>query len=346
MRLKRLAKVVEAPTASVAVARLIASTGASTRRYATLSAGTLNGVATGQPVRSPEGLVGRVVAVGRLTARVLLITDGGNVVPVKRIGDGMPALANGLGDGTLEVRALEAGSNPFRVGDIFATSGAGGVYPPDVPVAIVRRSNREVAIARPFADPNRLDFRRRAAALCDAGDATAAGRRRAVMLPLKRRTNSFTPPPTALERQLVPVVSTMLGSMTVLFPVVATEPLLPPFGLMFFLGWRLLRGDIWPLWAGLFLGAFDDLFSGQPIGTAMCGWTIILLAIDALDRQATVARPQAGLGDRRLRDRRLSAVRATDRPRDGRFDLAIRAGATIHPVDPARPDRRSQLRGA
>jgi rod shape-determining protein MreC len=158
MRLKRLARVVEAPTASVAVARLIASTGASTRRYATLSAGTLNAVATGQPVRSPEGLVGRVVAVGRLTARVLLITDGGNVVPVKRIGDGMPALANGLGDGTLEVRALEAGSNPFRVGDIFATSGAGGVYPPDVPVAVVRRSNREVAIARPFADPNRLDF--------------------------------------------------------------------------------------------------------------------------------------------------------------------------------------------
>jgi rod shape-determining protein MreD len=105
------------------------------------------------------------------------------------------------------------------------------------------------------------------------------------MLPLKRRTNSFTPPPTALERQLVPVVSTMLGSMTVLFPVVATEPLLPPFGLMFFLGWRLLRGDIWPLWAGLFLGAFDDLFSGQPIGTAMCGWTVILLAIDALDRR-------------------------------------------------------------
>jgi rod shape-determining protein MreC len=38
------------------------------------------------------------------------------------------------------------------------TSGAGGVYPPDVPVAIARVSNRDLAIARPFADPNRLDF--------------------------------------------------------------------------------------------------------------------------------------------------------------------------------------------
>ena len=105
------------------------------------------------------------------------------------------------------------------------------------------------------------------------------------MLPLKRRTNRFTPPPTALERQLVPIVSTMLGSMTSLVPIVATEPLLPPFGLMIFLGWRLLRGDIWPLWAGLLLGAWDDLFSGQPLGTAMCGWTIVLLVIDALDRR-------------------------------------------------------------
>jgi len=105
-----------------------------------------------------------------------------------------------------------------------------------------------------------------------------------MMLPLKRRT-SFTPPPTALEAQLVPVVSTMIGSLTVLLPVIASEPLMPPFGLMVFLGWRLLRGDIWPLWMGLPLGLWDDLFSGQPIGTAMCGWTAIMLALDAFDRR-------------------------------------------------------------
>ena len=104
------------------------------------------------------------------------------------------------------------------------------------------------------------------------------------MLPLKRRT-SFTPPPTALERQAVPVITTMIGSLAVLFPVISTEPLMPPFGLMVFLGWRLLRGDIWPLWIGLPLGFWDDLFSGQPIGSAMCGWTAIMLVLDALDRR-------------------------------------------------------------
>jgi rod shape-determining protein MreD len=104
------------------------------------------------------------------------------------------------------------------------------------------------------------------------------------VLPLKRRS-SFTPPPTALERQAVPVVTTMIGSLAVLFPVIATEPLMPPFGLMVFLGWRLLRGDIWPLWIGLPLGFWDDLFSGQPIGTAMCGWTVVMLVLDALERR-------------------------------------------------------------
>ncbi len=158
MRLKRLVRLTESATDIVATARLIASTGASTRRYATLSAGSVQGVATGQPVRAPEGLVGRVVMASRVTARVLLITDGGNVVPVKRVGDGMPALATGRGDGALDIRALEAGSNPFKVGDIFVTSGAGGVYPPNVPVAIARAATRDLTIARPFADPNRLDF--------------------------------------------------------------------------------------------------------------------------------------------------------------------------------------------
>jgi len=157
-RLKQLIHLQESQTGMVATARLIASTGASTRRFATLSAGSLQGLASGQPVRAAEGLIGRIVAAARITSRVLLLTDGGNVVPVKRVRDGTPALATGRGDGTLEIRALEAGQNPFRVGDVFVTSGAGGVYPPDVPVATVWSSDREVAIAHPFADPNRLDF--------------------------------------------------------------------------------------------------------------------------------------------------------------------------------------------
>ena len=157
-RLRRLARLIEGSRGPLVTARLIASSGANVHRYATLSAGSRDGVASGQPVRTSEGLIGRVVAAGRITARVLLIIDSGNVVPVKRLGDGLPALAMGRGDGALDIRALQVGGNPFHSGDLLVTSGAGGIYPPGVPVAVVRILTRDSAVARPLADPARLDF--------------------------------------------------------------------------------------------------------------------------------------------------------------------------------------------
>jgi rod shape-determining protein MreC len=157
-RLRRLARLVSAEPGVIATASLVASTGTSSRRYATLAAGRTTNVENGQPVRSSEGLVGRVVAAGQITARVLLITDGGNVVPVRRVTDGFPALATGRGDGGLDIRAVQASGNPFKPGDIFVTSGAGGIYPPGIPVALAKIGLRDAIIARPLADPARLDF--------------------------------------------------------------------------------------------------------------------------------------------------------------------------------------------
>lgn len=99
------------------------------------------------------------------------------------------------------------------------------------------------------------------------------------------RRDRFAPPPTAFEQQLIPVASVMLASLAPLLPMVVTAPVVPPFGYMMLLGWRLLRNDLWPVWAALPLGAFDDLFSGAPIGTAMALWTVSFIAIDAIDRR-------------------------------------------------------------
>lgn len=157
-RLRRMLHVVESSPTPVAVARIVGSTGTSTRRLATLNAGTVQGVRLGQPVRSPEGLVGRVVDTGAFASRVLLITDNASVVPVRLARGGAPALVAGRGDGSLELRPLGAGGNPFNRGDIVLTSGTGGLYPPDVPVAVVMRKDGDVAIAWPLADPTKLDY--------------------------------------------------------------------------------------------------------------------------------------------------------------------------------------------
>jgi rod shape-determining protein MreC len=157
-RLRRMLKLVENRPASIAVARIVGSTGVSSRRLATLNAGSVQGVKPGQPVRSVEGLIGRIVDAGALASRVLLITDNASVVPVRLARGGAPALAAGRGDGSIEIRPLGAGGNPFNRGDIVLTSGTGGLYPPDVPVAVILHKDGDVAVAWPLADPSQLDY--------------------------------------------------------------------------------------------------------------------------------------------------------------------------------------------
>lgn len=157
-RLKALLKLNRDVADEIATARIVGSTFDSSRRLATLAAGSTSGIRIGQPVRAPEGLIGRIVEVGRWASRVLLITDGASNVPVHLVRNGIPAMATGRGDGTIELKPLELGENPFRRGDIFATSGTGGIYPPGIPVAIVVQVARDLTIARPLADPARIDF--------------------------------------------------------------------------------------------------------------------------------------------------------------------------------------------
>ncbi len=86
-----------------------------------------------------------------------------------------------------------------------------------------------------------------------------------------------------LRALLVPITSVLLGSMITILPFFPDGPLLPPFGFMIFLGWRLMRPGLWPVWAGLPFGLFDDLFSGQPFGTAALTWSLTMLVMEMID---------------------------------------------------------------
>ena len=73
--------------------------------------------------------------------------------------------------------------------------------------------------------------------------------------------------------------------MAPLLPIVSSAPVLPPFGLLFLLAWRLLRPGLWPVWVGAPLGLFDDLLSGQPIGSAIALWSLALILIDIVEQR-------------------------------------------------------------
>ena len=157
-QLKALLQLRERERNAVAVGRLVGSSFTSPRRFAILSAGSSDGVRIGMPVRSPDGLVGRVIDAGALAARVLLVSDRASIVPARLLRGGLPVIAQGRGDGTIDVRPREVGRNPFRRGDIIITSGTGGLYPPLVPIAKVVKLDDDGAVAMPLADPANTSF--------------------------------------------------------------------------------------------------------------------------------------------------------------------------------------------
>ena len=81
----------------------------------------------------------------------------------------------------------------------------------------------------------------------------------------------------------LPWLTIVLGSLTPWLPIIAPAPMLPPFGYMLLLAWRLLRPGLLPLWAGLPLGLFDDLYSGQPLGSGVLLFSLTLLAIELIE---------------------------------------------------------------
>ncbi|MGF7152823.1 rod shape-determining protein MreC [Novosphingobium gossypii] len=157
-RLKGLLGLRQDDNQPVAYARLVSSTGASVRRFATLGAGADKGVVKGMPIRSQLGLLGRVLEVGASSSRVLLITDTESVVPVRRAKDGIPAFAQGHGDGTIRIRLVNLGLNPLRKGDVMVTSGSGGLYRPGTPLAVITELLRDGAVARVLSNPSDTDY--------------------------------------------------------------------------------------------------------------------------------------------------------------------------------------------
>jgi rod shape-determining protein MreD len=89
--------------------------------------------------------------------------------------------------------------------------------------------------------------------------------------------------PSSMRLRAVPIASTLIASAVTILPFVAQMPLVPPFGLLMALAWRLLRPEMWPAWIALPLGLVDDLLTGAPLGSAATLWTIAFLGIDIAD---------------------------------------------------------------
>jgi rod shape-determining protein MreD len=89
--------------------------------------------------------------------------------------------------------------------------------------------------------------------------------------------------PSPVLARSVPWISIMLGSLAPAWIVIASAPLLPPLGFLMLVAWRQLRPGLLPVWAGLPLGLFDDLYSGQPLGNGVFLWSLAVIALDVVE---------------------------------------------------------------
>ncbi len=89
--------------------------------------------------------------------------------------------------------------------------------------------------------------------------------------------------PSPLRARSVPYLSIMIASVIPVMLIADVMPLVPPLGFLLLLGWRMVRPGLLPLWAGAPLGAFDDLFSGQPFGSAILLWSLAMIAIEIIE---------------------------------------------------------------
>ena len=89
--------------------------------------------------------------------------------------------------------------------------------------------------------------------------------------------------PSPFLARTMPWGTIMLGSMAPALPLIASAPVLPPLGLLMLLAWRQIRPGLLPVWAGLPLGMFDDVFSGQPFGSAVLLWSLAMILFEFIE---------------------------------------------------------------
>lgn len=107
------------------------------RQLIEINKGMVDGVALGHAVIDDFGIMGQVIHVNQYTATTILISDPEHAIPVQFIRSGTRSVAFGNGStDQLELRYLPATAD-IMVNDELVTSGLGGRFPADYPVAKV-----------------------------------------------------------------------------------------------------------------------------------------------------------------------------------------------------------------
>lgn len=126
-------------------------------RSVLINAGSKDGIKKGQAVINEEGLVGRVIEVGKRSSRVLLITDINSRIPVVTNVSREHSILAGNNN---EYPGLKYLANDTKVleGEYVVTSGDGDIFPPGLKVGATFKASSGGFSVKPHVGLNRLEF--------------------------------------------------------------------------------------------------------------------------------------------------------------------------------------------
>lgn len=145
------------------LARVVGQDPSNLARYVIIDQGSEQGVKTGMPVVTPQGLVGRVTATGTHWAKALLVTDATSAVNAVVQSTRATGIVQGDVNGNLTIKYVPQGE-AIKIGDLILTSGMGGGFPKRLvigQVTAVRKHDIELfqeAEIQPSVDFARLEF--------------------------------------------------------------------------------------------------------------------------------------------------------------------------------------------
>jgi rod shape-determining protein MreC len=124
-------------TDEVIVAELLSVDQNPYRQLIEINKGISDGIEIGQAIIDDFGVMGQVIHINRYSSTIILISDPDHAIPVQFIRSGVRSVAFGNGNTDhLELRFLPATAD-IQIGDELVTSGLGGRFPADYPVATV-----------------------------------------------------------------------------------------------------------------------------------------------------------------------------------------------------------------
>lgn len=146
---------------NVLIARILSISPDPYRQYVKLNKGSADGVFEGQALIDAHGIMGQVTDVTPLDARAILISDANHGIPVEINRTGLQTVAQGTGRSDELQLPFLTNNADIKAGDLLVSSGLGGRYPADYPVAKVTRVSHKPGeeflnvTAQPTADLDR-----------------------------------------------------------------------------------------------------------------------------------------------------------------------------------------------